>query len=352
MSDDECLDEYDDEDVFWIEEPDPTVADDLAEAATHDALYFDDPSLDVEDFYSDWDELSDDYYDDDPTVEKRRRMMDITKNNGYSGELLGNIQRPGLLEQKTLVHRQHRGGVVAESPSFKTDQASFQAVIWKSSDDKKNPVTLYEPGDGEKVALLKNWREVFRNSHPALRLRKLGHIKANKEHARSRLIGTISQKEGQKEDNSDCTSGASLDNLRETDAASDNSLASTPPESVPSIPLHRIRAMESMASVPFVSELNDFTSSLEDQEMDDITTKQGDAEPTDVAGNDSSLSSRKHRKRKASDLEEEHQHNNTDASKRLRSESNVLNPAGKKETGATPSPGAGRKSTRQKTNQK
>lgn len=175
---------------------------------------------------------------------------------------------------------------------------------------------------------------------------------ANKEHARSQLIGTISQKEGQKEDNSDCTSGASLDNLRETDAASDNSLASTPPESVPSIPLHRIRAMESMANVPFVSELNDFTSSLEDQEMDDITTKQGDAEPTDVSGNDSSLSSRKHRKRKASDLEEEHQHNNTDASKRLRSESNVLNPAGKKGTGATPSPGAGRKSTRQKTNQK
>jgi hypothetical protein len=26
MSDDEYLDEYDDEDVFWIEEPDPTIA--------------------------------------------------------------------------------------------------------------------------------------------------------------------------------------------------------------------------------------------------------------------------------------------------------------------------------------
>ncbi|KAF4203183.1 hypothetical protein CNMCM8927_009028 [Aspergillus lentulus] len=352
MSDDECLDEYDDEDVFWIEEPDPTIADDLAEAATHEALYVDDPSLDVEDFYSDWDELSDDYYDDDPTVEKRRRMMDITKNDGYSGELLEDIQRQGLLEQKTLVHRLHRGGVVAESPAFKTDQASFQAVVWKSSDDKKNTATLYEPGDGEKVALLKNWRDVFRNSHPALRLRKRGHLKADKEHTRSRLIGTLLQKESQKEDSSDCTSGASLDNLRETDAASDNSLASTPPESVSSIPLHRSRAMESITSVPVVPELNDFTSSLEDREMDDITTKQVEAEPTDVAGNGSSLSSGKHRKRKASDIAEEHQDNSTDASKRLRSESNVLKTAGKKGTAATASSGPGRRSTRQKTNQK
>ncbi|GFF55459.1 hypothetical protein IFM46972_10273 [Aspergillus udagawae] len=355
MSDDEYLDEYDDEDVFWIEEPDPTIADDLAEAATHDVLYFDDPSLDVEDVYSDWDELSDDYYDDDPTVEKRRRMMDVLKNNGYSGGVFDDIKRQGSLEQKTLVHRLHRGGVGAESPAFKTDQASFQAVVWKSSDDEKNTVNLYKPGDGEKVALLKNWREVFRHSHPAndrLRLRKLGHLKVDKEHNRSRLIGTILQKESQKEDSSDCTSGASLDNLRETDAASDNSLASTPQESVSSIPLHRIREMESITSVPVVPELNDSARSLEDPEMDDITTKRGEAEPTNVEGNNSSLSSGKHRKRKASDLAEEHQETSIDAPKRLRSESNVLNTAGKTGIAATASSGPARRSTRQKTNQK
>jgi hypothetical protein len=99
--------------------------------------------------------------------------------------------------------------------------------------------------------------------------------------------------------------------------------------------------------------LNDFTSSLEDREMDDITTKQGEAEPTDLAGNGPSLSSGKHRKRKASDLAEEHQDDSTDASKRLKSESKVLNTAGKKGTAATASSGPDRRSTtRQKTNQK
>ncbi|RHZ49912.1 hypothetical protein CDV55_102263 [Aspergillus turcosus] len=356
MSDDEWQDEYDDEDYFWIEEPDPTVADDLAEAATHEALYFDDPSLDIVDVYSDWDELSDDYYDDDPTVEKRRRMMEITKNNGYTGESLEDIQRQGLQQQKTLVHRLHRGGVVAESPAFKTDHASFQAVVWKSSDDEKNTVTLYEPGDGEKVALLKNWREVFRNSHPAidrLRLRKLGHLKVEKQHSRSRLVGTPLQKESQKEDSSDCTSRvSSLENLRETDAASDNSLASTPPESVSSIPLHRVNEMGSITSVPVVPELNGFKHALGDSEMDDITTKRGEAEPTDFASDGSSLSSRKHRKRKASDLAEDHQDTSVDASKRSRSESNVSNTDGKKGIPTTASSGPVRRSTRQKTSQK
>ncbi|KAF7118511.1 hypothetical protein CNMCM5793_008037 [Aspergillus hiratsukae] len=349
MSDDEWQDEYDDEDVFWIEEPDPTVADDLAEAATHDALYFDDPSLDVEDVYSDWDYLSDDYYDDDPTVEKRRGMMDVTKNNGYT-------HRQGLQQQKTLVHRLHRGGVVAESPAFKTDHASFQAVVWKSSDDEKNTVTLYEPGDGEKVALLKNWREVFLDSHPAidrLRLRKLGHLKVDKQHSRSRLVGTLSQKESQKEDSSDCTSRvSSLENLRETDAASDNSLASTPPESVSSIPLQRVTEMGSITSVPAVPELTDFKHTLGDSETDDITTKRGEAEPTDLAGNGSSLSPNKHRKRKASDLAEDDQDTSIDASKRSRSESNVSNTAGKKGIPTTASSGPVRRSTRQKTSQK
>ncbi|RHZ61347.1 uncharacterized protein CDV56_108553 [Aspergillus thermomutatus] len=356
MSDDEWLDEYDDEDVLWIEEPDPTIADDLAEAATYDVLYFDDPSLDVEDVYSDWDELSDDYYDDDSTVEKRRRLLNLVKNTGYAGEIPEDIQRQGLQQQKTLVHRLHRGGAVAESPASKTDHASFQAVVWKSSDDEKDTVTLYEPGDGEKVALLKNWREVFRNSHPAndrLRLRKLGHLKVDKEHSRSRLIGALLQRESQKEDSSDCTSGvSSLENLRETDAASENSLTSTPPESVSSTPLHRINAMEAITGVPVVPEFNDLKCPPEDSEMDDITTKRVEAEPTDSAGNGSSLSSGKHRKRKASDLAEDHPDTSMDASKRSKSESKVLNTAGKKGIAATASSGPVRRSTRQKTNQK
>lgn len=62
-----------------------------------------------------------------------------------------------------------------------TDPASFQGVAWKHPEDKTNAVEIYAPGDGEKVSLLKNWREVFRNAKPAIgRLRgRIPHPKAS-----------------------------------------------------------------------------------------------------------------------------------------------------------------------------
>lgn len=60
-----------------------------------------------------------------------------------------------------------------------TDLSSFRSVIWKSPGDEEEDVKLHEPGDGEKVALLKNWREVFRSAHPStdrVRMRKKGAL--------------------------------------------------------------------------------------------------------------------------------------------------------------------------------
>lgn len=62
--------------------------------------------------------------------------------------------------------------------SIKPDIASFQGVVWKTSSLEKDQdvaVQIYEPGAGEQVALLKNWREIFKYAQPALdksRLRK------------------------------------------------------------------------------------------------------------------------------------------------------------------------------------
>lgn len=60
----------------------------------------------------------------------------------------------------------------------KPDINSFQGVIWKSASletDQDIAVQIYEPGQGDKVALLENWREIFKSAQPALdksRLRK------------------------------------------------------------------------------------------------------------------------------------------------------------------------------------
>ncbi|OOF94728.1 hypothetical protein ASPCADRAFT_131332 [Aspergillus carbonarius ITEM 5010] len=160
MSDDEDFyDEYD-EDIFWVEEPDPTVADDLAATATatNDFIFYDDPALEAEDFFSDWDDLSDDYYDQDPTVVRRQRALNA----------LSQIPAAGIPSTK------HSRKSTTKAPQF--DITAFQGVVWRSPSDEVK-IALHEPGEGEKVALLKNWREVFRNSHPAIgrvRVRKDG----------------------------------------------------------------------------------------------------------------------------------------------------------------------------------
>lgn len=43
---------------------------------------------------------------------------------------------------------------------------NFKGVVWRNSNHIARKGELYEPGQGEAVALLKNWREVFKNSQP------------------------------------------------------------------------------------------------------------------------------------------------------------------------------------------
>lgn len=172
--------------------------DDLAETAHHDPVVLDHPSFDTEDYFSDWDEMSDEYYDDDPTVLKRQRMA------RKIAEAQGPKTKP----------------TSARTPSIGSgiDPTSFQSVVWKSPPDhahaQAHQKQLHPPGEGEKVALLKNWREVFRFSNPAIgRSRRKSKSKSKgPAAARSAVV------DGKREDSSDRTSGAlSLENLRENE---------------------------------------------------------------------------------------------------------------------------------------
>ncbi|RMJ26238.1 hypothetical protein PHISP_02870 [Aspergillus sp. HF37] len=212
MSDDE--DFYDDFEIIWIDEPEPGIADDLAETAHHDPVVLDHPSFDTEDYFSDWDDMSDEYYDDDPTVLKRQRMAHKIAE-----------------AQKTKP--------TPAGPSIGSgigiDPRSFQSVVWKSLPDRdrdhdqahQQKQHLHPAGEGEKVALLKNWREVFRFSNPAVG--RKSKSKAPTAAARSGVV------DGKREDSSDRTSGVlSLENLRENEiegADSGDASNTTPAES-------------------------------------------------------------------------------------------------------------------------
>ncbi|KAJ5948783.1 hypothetical protein N7454_002090 [Penicillium verhagenii] len=158
MSDDE--DYYDFEEDYVYEDAVPDLVDELAASSWYEAALYEDPGIEVEDYFSDWDYYSDDYHDDDPTVAQskaRAKTEPATK--------------------KTKKGRAHTHAARAPLP-LKLDLGSFQGVVWKTDSlerDTDVSVQIYEPGQLDKVAFLQDWREIFKSAQPALdksRLRK------------------------------------------------------------------------------------------------------------------------------------------------------------------------------------
>jgi hypothetical protein len=115
--------------------------------------------------YSDWEYYSDDYYDDDQS---------LLKNNPQEGSPL---QRSKAKKS----NNQHRGkkrkllatsdipdlSLIEDSkPELRSMGPWFKGTVWKTSAPEKTEKKLYQPGMGERVALLGNWREVFRANQP------------------------------------------------------------------------------------------------------------------------------------------------------------------------------------------
>jgi hypothetical protein len=69
-------------------------------------------------------------------------------------------QQKGLPRKKVLPADK----VPGLSPEVSVDPASFRGVVWRKPDSSNERNELYEPGDGGRVALLGNWREVLTQS--------------------------------------------------------------------------------------------------------------------------------------------------------------------------------------------
>lgn len=157
MSDDDEYYEWDED--YLYEELVPDLVDELAGTSYYEAALYEDPKFDVDDYFSDWEYYSDDYYDDDPTVKHNSVRAKATDAATKS--------RHAPTQRATQV-----------KSSLAPDITSFQGVVWKTPSlekDEQYAVQIYEPGNGDKVALLENWREIFKSAQPALdksRLRK------------------------------------------------------------------------------------------------------------------------------------------------------------------------------------
>lgn len=233
------------------------IQDDLAATAHNEAVFFENPSFEVDDYFSDWDELSDDFYDDDVTVQRQQRVADLSTCGG-NGDSRRQKQKTATANDKN-----HPRSGKLNTWTRDPDPASFQSVVWKHPDHDKNPVQILQPGDGEKVALLKNWREVFKNSHPSLgrsrmRQQRVMDYLVSEETGPARsgpVSGILEDEKNIRETSTDRTSGVSLENLHETDITSGD-ISTTTPEKSESPPFVHGEKSEKIGKLPSTNALS------------------------------------------------------------------------------------------------
>lgn len=171
----------------------------------------------MEEYFSDWDYYSDDYYDDDPTAERA----------SPSGK-----RKTATASRKDQPAPRTR--CRATRPPVKPDVTSFQGVVWKTptlEKDQDVAVQTYEPGRGDKVALLENWREVFKSSQPALdksRLR-IRRVRDSRRSDAKHPDDVLSQSDDSRKLDTDQMSDVlALESLRERDLDTANASNTTP----------------------------------------------------------------------------------------------------------------------------
>lgn len=129
--------------------------------------------------YSDWEYYSDDYYDDDPTVMKGQ----------------GDFEPAGKPQiKKTLVKKKRKLTKTEDIPSIdignmiaSKTESLFKGVVWRAP-SPEDPAP-YKTGEREKVALLENWREVFKDSNPKLMTKRMSNARSTQRRKETPDLG-------------------------------------------------------------------------------------------------------------------------------------------------------------------
>ncbi|KAK2754375.1 hypothetical protein FQN54_007019 [Arachnomyces sp. PD_36] len=163
MSDDEYDDDFDGE-FLYFDDMEADIADDLAAGTVHSPVLYDHPSFDTYDCPSDWEYYSDDYFDDDPSIVRKNKDADDKSKRSIGGGK-SKKKRKLLAPMDEIPDMDLGEAVVVDKGLVGWD--NFKGVVWRNSNHTSTKKgELYEPGQGEVVALLKNWREVFKSSQP------------------------------------------------------------------------------------------------------------------------------------------------------------------------------------------
>ena len=146
---------YDDlEDILYDADPNPELADDLAEHALHSPVYQDEDAVknELQDYFSDWNYYSDDYMDDDPIL-LRKNPQDGSPPNRLTSS-----------KQSVKRGKKRKLAETKQAPALDVNEGQLltlciQGTLWAKPSELKVPI--YKDGQEKKVALIKDWKKVF-----------------------------------------------------------------------------------------------------------------------------------------------------------------------------------------------
>lgn len=168
------------DDYYWDDDTSQNLADDLAEHTMPSPVYLEDPAYELTGGYSDWDYYSDDYYDDDPELLNKDPQAGspptaLRVRNGGAGTQDG--KKRG--RKRKLADTEHIPAIsLGDSELVKTmlnAGNNIKGTVWKTNEAEPEQVHLQ--GEANRVALLKDWKNVFRESQPKSDRRSLGNQK-------------------------------------------------------------------------------------------------------------------------------------------------------------------------------
>jgi len=145
-------------------DPVPELADDLAERTTHSPVFFDEPAgYELQHYHSDWEYYSDDYMDDDPV------LLRLNPPDGTAGRPPGKA-KPHLGAGSKRVGRKRKLAEMEDISPLDLGERKMlvdciKGTVWAKPINQDVPI--YHEGQYKKVALLKNWKEVFATNGPS-----------------------------------------------------------------------------------------------------------------------------------------------------------------------------------------
>jgi hypothetical protein len=149
---------YDDlDDIYYDDDAGENLADDLAQHTLPSPIYHEDPAYEMLEYFSDWEYYSDDYYDDDPA---------LLKGDPQTGPP---AKRKVKSEKSQPRGKKRKLADTQDIPELDLDDrpalaATIRGTVWAGP--KPQSPKPYEVGQGQRIALLKNWAQIFERSSP------------------------------------------------------------------------------------------------------------------------------------------------------------------------------------------